>query len=398
MSPSKSESNRALLIKALAKKDIHLKNLSDAQDTQTMQKLLKENPEEWDVIDAGTTMRFLTAYLAIYGVQKTITGSKRMKERPIGPLVDSLRLLGSTIEYQEAEGYPPIKITKIENQKAHTIEIPGNISSQYISALLMIAPTLPKGLEINLTTEIFSRPYINMTLSLMNRFGAEYQWDEQLIKVPSSTYSDGEYTVENDWSGASYWFSFVALSQNMNSSVTIPLLRHHSFQGDRRIADIMADLGVETEFLDGYIRLTKKEVIQNELQLDLKDCPDLAQTIMVVAGVLGVKIVFTGLESLKIKETDRILAMQNELKKIGVVLLEENDHTWKLLPSEEIPNEVEVDTYLDHRMAMAFAPLSQRTNVLIKDAGVVKKSYPRFWEAVKNTGVTITEQPIHLPE
>ncbi|MEM9339516.1 MAG: 3-phosphoshikimate 1-carboxyvinyltransferase [Bacteroidota bacterium] len=390
LSSSKSESNRALLIHALSNGQVKLSNLSDAQDTQTMQRLLKENPETWDVIDAGTTMRFLTAYLAINGTEKTITGSARMKERPIGPLVEALRLLGSKIDYREADGYPPIQISKVAQQTTDEIQIPGNISSQYISALLMIAPTLPKGLTVQLTTEIFSRPYINMTLSLMKLFGATYQWEGQTIYVDSAPYSGGEYTIENDWSGASYWFGFIALSPDPDSSVTIPLLRDHSFQGDRRVATIMSDLGVHTEFLNGKIKLSKKEVTREKITLDLKDCPDLAQTIMVVASVVGVAISFTGLESLKIKETDRIQAMQNELQKVGATLIEDGN-TWVLNPTSEIPDHVEIATYLDHRMAMAFAPLCQRTNVLIKDAGVVKKSYPVFWEAAQKVGIKITE-------
>ena len=391
VSSSKSESNRALLIQALSDENIVLSNLSDAQDTQTMQRLLKENPEEWDVLDAGTTMRFLTAYLAVKGDDKIITGSARMKERPIGPLVDALRLVGSEINYLEEDGYPPHQVNRITKQLADQIQIPGNISSQYISALLMIAPTLPNGLVVELTTEIFSRPYIEMTLSLMSLLGASYDWAGRTISVSNAPYGSGEYTIESDWSGASYWYGFIALSADENSTISIPYLRENSFQGDRRMADIMEELGVATEFLEGKIKLSKKGIDKSNLALDLRDCPDLAQTIMVIAGVKGVAITFTGLESLKIKETDRIHAMMTELRKIGIEL-SEDENTWALKPTHSLPDQVAIDTYLDHRMAMAFAPLSQQMTVLIRDAGVVKKSYPGYWDAVKSVGISITEQ------
>lgn len=340
-------------------------------------------------MDAGTTMRFLTAYLAVTGENKTITGSDRMKQRPIGPLVDALREIGSEIEYLEEEGYPPLQISKLTTQKVAKIAIPGNISSQYISALLMIAPYLPKGLKVELTTAVFSKPYIDMTLGLMKAFGVESKWVKDTISIKKSEYSGGSYTIEGDWSGASYWYGFVALSRDETSTLVLPSLRAYSSQGDKRIVEIMFELGVFSEFENGRVRLSKSLVESNHIKLDMRDCPDLAQTVMVVAAALNVTIDFTGLESLKIKETDRITAMKTELNKIGADLVEKGN-TWKLIPTEQLPERVEIDTYEDHRMAMAFAPLSQVMDVIIKEPSVVRKSYPGFWEEVKKTGGKIS--------
>lgn len=394
ISPSKSESNRALLIKALCKGKISLKNLSDAQDTRTMNVLLQKNRKEWDVLDAGTTMRFLTAYLAIGKKEVIITGSDRMKERPIGQLVNALREIGADIDYLEKDGYPPLKIKPFRKQESNKISIPGNISSQFISALLMIGPALPKGLQIELTSEVFSRPYIEMTRDLMKSFGVETKWNKNLLSTKKAEYLAGdyainEYTIEGDWSGVSYWYSFMALSDDEKSSITIPRLRTYSSQGDRRIAEIMFQFGVVTEFENGKIRLTKKEFDEKPIKLDMRDCPDLAQTIMVVAAAKQVLVDFTGLESLKIKETDRIAAMKAELNKIGADLVEKGN-TWQLVPTLTLPKSVEIDTYEDHRMAMAFAPLCLHMDVIIKEPGVVRKSYPGYWEEIKKVGVKIS--------
>ncbi|MEP5611406.1 MAG: 3-phosphoshikimate 1-carboxyvinyltransferase [Cyclobacteriaceae bacterium] len=394
VSPSKSESNRALLIKALCSGKIGLKNLSDAQDTRTMNVLLQKNRKVWDVLDAGTTMRFLTAYLAIGGKEVTITGSDRMKERPIGHLVDALREIGSEIDYLEKEGYPPLLIKGLKTQKSNKISIPGNISSQFISALLMIGPALPKGLQIELTSEVFSKPYIEMTRDLMKAFGVETKWNKNLLSAKKAEYLAGdyaisEYTIEGDWSGVSYWYSFMALSDDEKSSITIPRLRTYSSQGDKRIAEIMFQFGIVTEFENGKIRLTKMDFEAKPVKLDMRDCPDLAQTIMVVAAARQVLVDFTGLESLKIKETDRILAMKTELKKIGADLIEKGN-TWQLVPALILPKSVEIDTYEDHRMAMAFAPLCMQMDVVIREPSVVRKSYPGFWEEIKKVGVKIS--------
>lgn len=388
LSSSKSESNRALIINALSGNKLTLHNLSDARDTQTMQKLLFTTEKVWDVLDAGTTMRFCTAFLAIRGEQHIITGTDRMKNRPIGLLVNALKKIGADISYLEKEGYPPLKISKILEQKADEIEIPGNISSQYISALLMIGPVLPNGLKIHLTGEIFSRPYIEMTLELMRKFGIESAWQKNTIELFHQNYQEGEYTIESDWSGASYWYSLVSMSEK--AEITLSGLRKNSLQGDHSISDIMNELGVTTDYTEEGVVLTKKDINSDLLKLDFKKCPDLAQTVMVSAAANGVQLEMTGLESLKIKETDRITAMQNELRKIGAELKEEGQ-TWRLIPGS-IPEEIpEIETYEDHRMAMAFAPACLLRKVIIKDPDVVKKSYPGFWEDLKSIGVLINQ-------
>lgn len=389
LTASKSESNRALLINALSEGKATLKNLSEAQDTEIMHFLLRRNPKVWDVIDAGTTMRFLTAYLAVRGEEKIITGSKRMCERPIGPLVDALTEIGAKIEYLGEKGYPPMRISRFEKQLTNKIAIPGNVSSQYISALLMIAPCLPKGLQLELTDGIFSKPYITLTLDLMRTFGVESKWVGNKITIKKTPYEPNEYLVEGDWSGASYWYGFMATSHDELSSLSISNLRTYSSQGDKRIAQIMFELGVVTEFQYGRIRLTKKEIELDKLELDMKDCPDIAQTVMVVAAMKGIEIKFTGLESLKIKETDRISAMKNELNKLGADLTE-NGSSWHLTPSTSLPDSMELDTYNDHRMAMAFAPVCHSMDLIVREPGVVRKSYPEFWEEVKSVGVKIS--------
>ena len=381
ISSSKSESNRLLLIDALASKKMALSNLSTARDTQTMSRLLEEKALIWDVLDAGTTMRFCTAYLALKGQGETITGTDRMQQRPIGPLVNCLRSLGAKIDYLNNDGYPPLRINGIKEQLSDRIEIPGNISSQYISALLMIAPMLPNGLTIHLTTEIFSRPYIEMTLKLMEKYAVKHEWDGQTISIKPQSYEahENEYAVESDWSGASYWYSFVALGEG---ELFLPNLRKDSTQGDQAIGDIMSKLGVKSTFEASGVRLSKTSDYQKEIDLNFKECPDLAQTVMVVAAAKGVKLNMIGLESLKIKETDRVAALTNELAKIGATL-SENGSNWTLSPSKDLPTSVEIKTYEDHRMAMAFAPLCCVMDVTIEEPDVVKKSYPEFWEEVE---------------
>lgn len=381
---SKSETNRALIIQALSKEKITLKNVSEARDSVTMQRLLANmDNTEWDVLDAGTTMRFLTAFAAVNCENKIMTGSARMQQRPIAPLVDCLTALGAEINYLKNEGFPPIQIKQITEQKTNKIKIAGNISSQYISALLMIAPCLADGLSIEFTTEVFSKPYIEMTLKLMQYFGVNHTWENSIITVPHADYQANEYTVESDWSGASYWYSFMALSEDKGSSIKIPHLKKNSLQGDSEIANIMGKMGVKTAFHADYILLTKTEITSFEQQIDFKSCPDLAQTVLVVAAAKRTQLELTGLESLKIKETDRVVALQNELQKIGSQLVELNEHTWKLIPSQKLPNDMTVKTYDDHRMAMAFAPLSMLMDVTIEEPDVVKKSYPSFWEEVE---------------
>ena len=389
LSSSKSESNRTLIINALSGNQLQLKNLSDARDTQTMQRLLSERQPVWDVLDAGTTMRFCTAYLAIAGSGETITGSNRMKERPIKLLVDALRKFGAKIDYLEKEGFPPLRISAQKNNfQSQKISIPGNISSQYISALLMIGPMLPDGISIKLIGEIFSRPYIEMTLALMDHFGIKSTWKNQYINIKSQRYQGRSYTIESDWSGASYWYSMVAL--NKESNITLRGLRARSFQGDQNIINIMSKMGVETEFISDGVELTSIPVSELNQTIDFKNCPDLAQTVMVVAAIKGIKLIMTGLESLKIKETDRIQAMKKELLKIGSLLHEENRY-WKLTPGT-IPEDIEtIETYDDHRMAMSFAPICMIKPLTIKNIDVVKKSYPGYWVDLKSVGIIFNE-------
>lgn len=352
-----------------------------------MRFLLKSQSDVLDVKDAGTTMRFIASYLAIKGSGQILTGTERMKQRPIGPLVEALRELGATIEYLENDGFPPLKIHKIENQLTDKISIPGNISSQYISSLLMIAPYLPNGLEIILTTEVFSRPYIEMTLDLMRAFGVYAKWIGNRITVPHQSYTPTEYSIEGDWSGASYWYSFLAISRK-KGYLNIPGLRTYSSQGDRIISDLMYQMGVISNYETGKVKIMKRDEKRYSLNFDFKDCPDLAQTVMVAAAATGITLNITGLESLKIKETDRIEAMKRELAKIGAMLLE-STHKWVLKPSDNLPEQVTISTYDDHRMAMAFAPLSMIMDVTIENPDVVEKSYPEFWNEVRKIGIEI---------
>ena len=388
LTSSKSESNRALVIQALADEEIVLHNLSEARDTQTMQKLLQSSEPEWDVLDAGTTMRFLIAYSAAHRMGKVLKGTPRMHQRPVKLLVEALKTLGADIVYLEQEGYPPVLVRGFTNgQTTRQVAIRGDVSSQYISALLMIAPTLEDGLELSLTGKIGSRPYVQMTLGLMERFGIEHRWDaSNVIHVASQSYRAGEYTIESDWSGASYWYSVVALADE--ATVKLRGLRQDSLQGDSVIVDIMNPLGVRTQFEDDGVVLTKKESALTFTQ-DFSDCPDLAQTVAVVCAAKGISATLTGLESLRIKETDRIVALQNELSKIGATL-EESDNVGKVIPPPTggLASAATFATYEDHRMAMAFAPLIMNMDVTIEDPDVVNKSYPRFWEDLAKAGIT----------
>jgi 3-phosphoshikimate 1-carboxyvinyltransferase len=333
-----------------------------------------------DVEDAGTTMRFLTAYFSATGKTKVLTGTHRMKERPIGLLVDALRQLGSQIKYLEKDGFPPLETAGFQNQKTKSLEIRGDVSSQYISALMMIAPTLPQGLKLRLTGKIGSRPYIEMTASLMRQFGAELTFIDDTITVSPKSYTPATHTVESDWSAVSYWFAFAALASE--AEIFLPRLQPNSLQGDRVIADIMKNLGVNAVLENGLLKLTKTAVAQ-EIHWDFTHCPDLAQTVAVVCAAKNIPGRFTGLESLRIKETDRIAALQNELRKIGADLVEESAQ-WTLVPSTHLPEAAAFQTYKDHRMAMAFAPLATLMKVEIENPEVVRKSYPRYWDDLES--------------
>jgi 3-phosphoshikimate 1-carboxyvinyltransferase len=385
---SKSISNRALIINALAGGTSELHNLSDANDTQLMLRLVNSADPIIDVEDAGTTMRFLTAYFSVTRQQKTLTGTSRMKERPIALLVDALRALGVEIDYLEKEGYPPHSIKSFAGQKVQTITIRGDVSSQYISALMMIAPTLPEGLKLELTGKIGSRPYIEMTAALMKHFGVQCTLLENKVVVPHQVYKPAAFTVESDWSAASYWFSFAALADQ--AEIFLPRLSLDSLQGDSKIVDIMKALGVNAVLENDLLKLTKTDH-KKDLHWDFTHCPDLAQTVAVICAVKNVTGYFTGLESLRIKETDRIAALQNELRKIGADLIEIDSEHWTLKPSAVLPVSAYFNTYKDHRMAMAFAPLATRMEVEIEKPEVTRKSYPNFWKDIVSFGIPATE-------
>ncbi|MFO7824833.1 MAG: 3-phosphoshikimate 1-carboxyvinyltransferase [Cyclobacterium sp.] len=381
---SKSESNRVLIIDALTKGKNLLSNLAEARDTQTMIRLLKDDPEVYDVLDAGTTMRFLTAFAALNNKIKTLTGTPRMCERPIGILVDALREIGAEIDYLKEEGYPPLQTRGFGGQKSREISIRGDVSSQYISALLMNAPLLPQGLILNLTGKVGSRTYITMTLELMKTFGVNYQFEGNQIRVAPQEYQATSFSVESDWSGASYWFSLLACAGA--GELFLEGLKADSLQGDARIVSIMDRLGVKSTFQEGGVLLQKQPVLGLS-EFDFTHCPDLAQTVAVTCALTGQQADFTGLESLRIKETDRIDALQRELAKIGAHLREGRTGVFTLTPAAQIPEIVEVETYDDHRMAMAFMPLITKTKLRILDPEVVNKSYPSFWKHCELAGI-----------
>lgn len=384
---SKSISNRVLIMDALSGNKSILNNLSDANDTQLMLRLVGSKENLIDVEDAGTTMRFLTAYFAITNQNKILTGSHRMKERPIGILVDALRMIGVDIQYAEKEGYPPLHIKTFPGQKTSSIKIRGDVSSQFISALMMLAPLLPNGLRLTLLGKIGSRPYIEMTSSLMKHFGVSCDFIGNEINIEPQQYKSAKFTVESDWSAASYWFAFTALAEN--AEIFLPRISLYSLQGDRSIVDIMKVLGVHAE-IDGDRLKLKKAPHEQQITWDFTNCPDLAQTVAVVCAAKGIQGNFTGLESLYIKETDRVAALQSELQKVGADLLELQGQ-WKLVPSKGLPSSASFYSYKDHRMAMAFAPLATLMDVDIENPGVVKKSYPRFWDDISHLGFIMEE-------
>lgn len=389
---SKSICNRALIIHALAGGDDEIRNLSDCDDTRVMQDALRNMPHLIDIEAAGTAMRFLTAYLSVTEGTHVITGTARMQQRPVKILVDALRELGADIHYAGQEGFPPLEITG-RKLMGNAISLPGDISSQYISALLMIGPTLENGLQLTLTGHIVSRPYINLTLELMKKFGAEAEWiSDNRLKVKPQPYTSRPYSIESDWSAASYWYEIVALSDN--ASVTLTGLSAASMQGDSKVAELFDSLGVRTTFHENNATLQKQERRAMHLEYDFTDQPDLAQTFVVTCAMLEIPFRFTGLQSLKIKETDRMAALIAEMKKLGYMLTAENDSTltWmgKRCKKDDAPA---IDTYEDHRMAMAFAPASIPLKQLhINHPEVVTKSYPHFWNDLMTAGFSIKEE------
>lgn len=380
LAASKSECNRALIINALTGFKSELSNISEARDSQTMLRLLGSTDFEADVIDAGTTMRFLTAYFAVTNQKKRMTGTPRMCERPIGILVDALRILGADIQYEKVEGYPPLLLNGFNYTGNNVLSMRGDVSSQYISALLLIAPALPNGLTIKLEGEVGSRPYIEMTLNQMAAFGIDYQanWETNTLHIPASKYEAAPYAIESDWSGASYWYSIVALADD--AEVELLGLKEDSLQGDSAIAEIMTHLGVESTFTDRGVLLRKTQAAPS-IGWDFTACPDLAQTVAVCCAMKNISLSLTGIESLKIKETDRVLALQQELKKLGAELKEiETNHLYQVSRISDFPESTpSIHTYDDHRMAMAFAPVGMQHPILIEEPGVVVKSYPGYW-------------------
>jgi 3-phosphoshikimate 1-carboxyvinyltransferase len=387
---SKSESNRLLLLKALYP-HISIENVSNSDDSVLMQKALASKEEVIDIHHAGTAMRFLTAYFSIQKNRETIiTGSPRMKERPIKILVDALRTLGADITYLENDGFPPLKI-KGQEFTISKVTLEANVSSQYISALLLIASKLENGLGLTLKGKITSVPYINMTLSLLNSIGIETSFVENTISVKPNTASleAQTLTVESDWSSASYFYSVIALS-DVGTEITIASYKDKSLQGDSVLADIYEKFGVTTTFFNQEIKLQKTKAITaaSLIELDLSNAPDIAQTIAVTAFGLGLESYMVGLHTLKIKETDRLVALKTELEKLGaeVVITDASLH---LKPSVAIKNNITIATYNDHRMAMAFAPLALKVPISIENAEVVSKSYPQFWDDFKAIGFHI---------
>ncbi len=390
---SKSISNRALVLHALAGGAHMPCNLSDCDDTRVTVRALQGNPELVDIMAAGTAMRFLTAYFSVTPGTRIITGTQRMQQRPIRILVDALRSLGADIAYVANEGFPPLRITGTTLQGSEAV-LAGNVSSQYISALLMIGAVLPRGLRLTLTGEVISRPYIDLTLQLMRDFGAQAGWEsERVVRVQPGGYRDVPFTVESDWSAASYWYEMVALSRSAASSVTLEGLFARSYQGDSRGAELFARLGVKTEFTGGGVRLSGGGAVAGRLDEDLLDIPDLAQTFVVTCCLMGVPFRFTGLQSLKIKETDRIAALAAELRKLGYVIGCENDSVlyWDGGRCEPQPAPV-IATYEDHRMAMAFAPACLvLPELCIAEPQVVSKSYPSFWNDLQEAGFAVRQ-------
>ncbi len=392
---SKSISNRALVIRALSGCRLPIENISPCDDSMVVVNALRNMPHVIDIKAAGTAMRFLTSLLAtLPGEQHIITGTERMRNRPIGILVDALRSIGADIEYTDTEGYPPLRITGRQLPGGH-MTLPGNVSSQYISSLLMIAPTLRDGLTLKLTGEVISRPYIDMTMAIMKQFGAEAQWTSDCeISVRPVPYIPIPYYIEGDWSAASYWYEIVALTDDGNAKVVLPGLFRNSLQGDARVAELFEPLGVGTEYDSTSVRLFKTGRGACNLELDMRNQPDLAQTIVVTCCMLGIPFRISGLQTLRIKETDRIAALQRELGKLGYPLGVEGDDAvfWEGSRLDIPGHTVDIDTYEDHRMAMAFAPVAlKRGSIIINNPQVVSKSYPAYWDDLRQAGFEIRQ-------
>lgn len=391
MTGSKSETNRLLLLQALYRQ-ISLENTSESDDSEAMQMALSSQSDTIDIHHAGTAMRFLTAFFAIQdGKSITLTGSNRMQERPIKILVDALRELGADISYEKNEGFPPLKIVGKKLSKSK-VTLDAGVSSQYISALLLIAPSLENGLELTLDGKITSIPYIEMTLALLAEIGVETSFVANVISVhPTKVETPKSIVVESDWSSASYFYSIVALS-DIGTKIELSSYKKNSLQGDSALAEIYQSFGVETVFSDNKIAIVKSTEIElPKLEFALNNTPDIAQTIAVSAFALGIPCDLTGLHTLKIKETDRLEALRIELSKFGAKI-SVTDDSLHLDASDIVGSDVHVATYNDHRMAMAFAPLALKTEFAIDDAQVVSKSFPTFWEDLLSIGFEFRQE------
>lgn len=387
---SKSISNRALIMGAVGKAQRSIRNLAQCDDTDVLVRALESDGDCFDVGAAGTSMRFMTAYLASRPGDWSITGSERMKHRPIAVLVDALKALGAEISYEENAGFPPLRIRGKELKGGHVV-LDGGVSSQYISALLMVAPSTKEGISLELVGDIVSVPYIRMTLGMMREMGVESDWRGNVITVRPQQYSLCDYVVESDWSASSYWYEMAALSAQC--AIHLPYLRKESFQGDCAVRQIFAPLGVSTSFEGDGVSLKREGDVLKRMEYDFVEQPDLAQTLVVTCCALEIPFEFSGVQSLKIKETDRIAALRNECAKFGYVLTEpaEGRLAWtgERCDAQDTPI---VETYEDHRMAMAFAPMAiVKGSVLIHHPMVVTKSYPKFWEDLKRAGFLVEE-------
>lgn len=388
---SKSISNRALILNALSLSPSQIENLSNSDDTNVMVDAFRTESTLIDVKAAGTSMRFLTAFLAITPGEWIITGTERMQERPINILVDALISLGARIAYLGKVGFPPLKIkgTALDGGE---IYLSGDVSSQFISALLMIAPTMTRGLTIHLEGEIISRPYIKLTLGMMAQFGVKAHWEDRTIRIHPEEYKPTTYVVESDWSGASYWYEIAALCEN--ARIELKGLFKDSMQGDSKVAELFTDLGILTEYTKDGVILTKSSRVTKKLFHNFINEPDLAQTFVVTCCMMGIPFMFTGLQSLKIKETDRIEALKAEMKKLGYLIYDSENSILEWNGERIVPENKEpvIKTYEDHRMAMAFAPAAIKLgNINIEHPQVVTKSYPNYWKDLQSAGFTIEE-------
>jgi len=389
ISGSKSESNRILILNSIYK-NIKVSNLSNSDDTILLKSALDNLNEKIDIHHAGTAMRFLTAYLStVEGKRFILTGSKRMKERPIGILVEALKDLGFKINYMEKNGFPPLKIFG-NKSKISNISLDSNVSSQFISALILIAPTLENGLKIKLEGKIVSKPYLNLTLKVLKKIGISYSFKKNIIEIKNvKKIRNNDYLIESDWTSLSYFYSIVAVNKKIN--IKLNNFFKDSFQGDSILNKIFIDLGVETKFLNAseiLLSPIKKYKKPNNLSLNLIDSPDLAQTIAVTCMALKIPVEITGLQTLKIKETDRILALNNELTKFGAKI-KHDDSSIVINPPKEIKKNIIIDTYNDHRMALSVAPLGLIVPITINDPDVISKSFPEYWNNLSQLGFNL---------